>query len=68
MLLSVPCPACSYSRTNAGVEVATERGAFEHTGDCSITAASVAAMRVTGALLPILPWHRPSKVLWNIID
>jgi hypothetical protein len=53
MLLSVPCPARSHSRANAGVEVATERGAFEHTGDCSITAASVAALGVTGALRPI---------------
>ena len=52
MLLSVQCPACSYSHANAGLEVATERSAFEYTGDCSITAASVAALGVTGALLP----------------
>ena len=58
MLMSVQCTACSCSHANAGLEVATERSAFEYTGGCSITAASVAALGVTGALLPI-PWVFP---------
>jgi hypothetical protein len=51
---SMECKACSYSRTNVGVEdAATKRSAFHHTARVHTTATSIPALGVLGALLPV---------------